>query len=134
MHKVIALVCLPAVLALPVIALAEAERPAPEATVKEQAASRPAAEAQVEKKEEAKQPVSLAKAVGVIGVCLGAGLSAIAGAYGIGRVGSACIDAMARQPEASGTMFAPMVVAAAMIEGGMLFAILVCLLAVMMAL
>jgi F0F1-type ATP synthase membrane subunit c/vacuolar-type H+-ATPase subunit K len=34
---------------------------------------------------------------------------------------------MARQPEASGSIFTSVVVVAAMIEGGMLFAIVVCL-------
>jgi len=121
MHKVIALVCLAAALSLPVVALGEE-------------AQKPAGEMSTGNNEETVQPVSIAKAIGVIGVCLGAGLAAIAGAYGIARVGAACIEAMARQPEAAGTMFAPMVVAAAMIEGGMLFAILVCLLGVLMAL
>jgi F0F1-type ATP synthase membrane subunit c/vacuolar-type H+-ATPase subunit K len=37
---------------------------------------------------------------------------------------------MARQPEAAGSMFAPMIVTAAMIEGAMLFAIVVSLMIV----
>jgi F-type H+-transporting ATPase subunit c len=72
-----------------------------------------------------------AKAIGIIGACFGAGLSAIGGGYGIARIGAACIESIARQPEAGGAMFAPMVVAAAMVEGGMLFAIVVCLLGVL---
>jgi len=74
---------------------------------------------------------SMAKAVGVIGACIGAALCVGGGGYGIARIGSACIESIARQPEAGGAMFAPMVVAAAMVEGGMLFAIVVCLLAVL---
>jgi len=73
----------------------------------------------------------LAKAIAIVGACLGAGLCSIAGAIGIGRIGSACTESMARQPEAAGAMFAPMVVSAAMVEGGMLFAIVVCLLGVL---
>lgn len=65
------------------------------------------------------------------GACVGAGLAAIGGGYAIARVGGNCIESMARQPEAAGSMFAPMIVTAAMIEGAMLFAIVVCLLAVL---
>lgn len=65
------------------------------------------------------------------GACVGAGLAAIGGGYAIARVGGHCIESMARQPEAAGSMFAPMIVTAAMIEGAMLFAIAVALLAVL---
>ncbi|MBN1942946.1 MAG: ATP synthase F0 subunit C [Phycisphaerae bacterium] len=65
------------------------------------------------------------------GACIGAGLAAIGGGYAIARVGGHCIESMARQPEAAGSMFAPMIVTAAMIEGAMLFAIAVALLAVL---
>jgi F-type H+-transporting ATPase subunit c len=41
------------------------------------------------------------------------------------------VEAIARQPEASGTMFAPMIITAAMIEGTTLFAIVICLLSVL---
>ena len=75
--------------------------------------------------------VSLPKALGIVGACLGAGLAAIGGGFGIARIGASCIESIARQPEAGGAMFAPMVVAAAMVEGGMLFAIVVCLLGVL---
>jgi F-type H+-transporting ATPase subunit c len=72
----------------------------------------------------------LAKGLGIIGASLGAGLAVAGGAFGIARIGAACVESIARQPEAGGAMFAPMVVAAAMVEGGMLFAILVCMLGV----
>lgn len=68
--------------------------------------------------------------LGLIGVCFGAGACAIGGGLAIAKVGSSCIEAIARQPEAAGSMFAPMIVTAAMIEGGMLFAIVVCLVGV----
>ncbi len=73
----------------------------------------------------------MSKALSIIGSCLGAALSTVAGGYGIARIGSSCIESIARQPEAGAAMFAPMVVAAAMVEGGMLFAIVVCLLGVL---
>ncbi|RKY28239.1 MAG: hypothetical protein DRP83_01065 [Planctomycetota bacterium] len=75
--------------------------------------------------------VSLGRGLTVLGACFGAGVAAIGGSIGVGRIGSSCIDAMARQPEAAGAMFAPMIVTAAMVEGGMLFAIVVCLLSVL---
>lgn len=72
--------------------------------------------------------IPMAKALAIIGPCLGAGLAAVGGGLGIARVGGACVEAIARQPEAAGAVFAPMIVTAAMIEGGMLFAMVVCLL------
>jgi F-type H+-transporting ATPase subunit c len=75
--------------------------------------------------------VSAGTGLAVGGACVGAGLAAIGGGYAIARVGGHCIDSMARQPEAAGSMFAPMIVTAAMIEGAMLFAIAVALLAVL---
>lgn len=73
----------------------------------------------------------VAKAIAIIGACLGAGLCAVGGGYAIARIGGQCIEAIARQPEAAGSMFAPMIITAAMAEGGMLFAIVVCLLGVL---
>lgn len=75
--------------------------------------------------------VNTPRAFGIVGACLGAGLAAGLGGMAIARIGGNSIDAIARQPEASGAMFAPMVVTAAMIEGGMLFAMVVCLLGVL---
>lgn len=86
-----------------------------------------------EAKEQADAPLSGMAAIAVVGASLGAGLCAIGGGYAIARIGSKCIEAIARQPEAAEAMFAPMIVSAAMVEGGMLFAIVVCLLGVMAA-
>ena len=74
---------------------------------------------------------TVAKALGIFGACMGAAGAAIGGGFGIARIGSRCVDAIARQPEAAGSMFAPMIVTAAMVEGGMLFAMVVCLLGVL---
>lgn len=68
--------------------------------------------------------------LGVMGGGIGAGLAAIGGGIGIGRIGGSMVEAIARQPEASGTMFAPMIITAAMVEGTTLFAIVICLLGV----
>ena len=77
-----------------------------------------------------KKTVSVGYAIAIVGACFGAALCAMGGGYAISRIGGTCIEAMARQPEAATTMFTPMVVSAAMVEGGMLFAIVVCLIAV----
>ena len=60
---------------------------------------------------------------------IGGGLAAIGGGIGIGRVGGSMVEAIARQPEAAGSIFLSWLLPAAMIEGATLFGILVCLLA-----
>jgi len=64
-------------------------------------------------------------------VCGAGALIVAAGSFAIAMISKTCIESMARQPEASGAMFGPMVITAAMIEGAMLFAIITGLLAVM---
>ena len=66
--------------------------------------------------------LSLAK----IGACVGAGLAAIAAGIGIGKIGSSAMDAIARQPEASGKIMTNMILTSAFIEGCALFAIAAC--------
>ncbi len=68
------------------------------------------------------------EAIAVVGACIGAAVAALGGGLAVANIGGKCIESMARQPEAAGAMFAPMIITAAMVEGGMLFAILVCLL------
>jgi len=65
------------------------------------------------------------------GAGIGAGVAAIAAGMGVGRIGAAALEAMARQPEASGDLRANMIVAAALVEGVALFAVIVCLLVVL---
>jgi F-type H+-transporting ATPase subunit c len=65
-----------------------------------------------------------------IGAALGAAISTIAAAYGIGKIGMASVEAIARQPEAAGDVRSNMIVSAALIEGVAFFAIVVCLLIV----
>jgi|TARA_E500000318_G_scaffold14854_1_gene14469 F-type H+-transporting ATPase subunit c len=60
---------------------------------------------------------------------IGAGLAVIGGALGIGMVGKGALESIARQPEASGTIGTNMILAAALIEGATLFAIVVAFLA-----
>ncbi|NJK86840.1 MAG: ATP synthase F0 subunit C [Bacteroidales bacterium] len=64
-----------------------------------------------------------------MGAALGAGVAAIGAAIGIGRIGGNAMEAIARQPEAAGDIRTNMIIAAALIEGVALFAVVVCLLA-----
>lgn len=63
-----------------------------------------------------------------IGAAIGVGLIVIGAAAGIGRIGSAAVESIARQPEAGGRIFTAMLLAAALIEGFTLFAVVVALL------
>ena len=59
---------------------------------------------------------------------IGAGLAVIGGGVGIGLVGKGAVEGIARQPEAAGPIGTNMILAAALIEGVTLFAIVVGLL------
>ena len=48
---------------------------------------------------------------------IGAGLIVIGAGLGIGRIGAQAMEAIARQPEASGKIQTAMLIAAALIEG-----------------
>ena len=62
---------------------------------------------------------------------IGAGVATVGAGMGVGRIGASALEAMARQPEASGDLRANMIVAAALVEGVALFAVIVCLLVVL---
>jgi F-type H+-transporting ATPase subunit c len=49
---------------------------------------------------------------------------------GIGKIGASAMEAIARQPEASGDIRSNMIVSAALIEGVAFFAVIVCILIV----
>ena len=70
-----------------------------------------------------------AASLGKMGAALGAGIAAIGAGMGIGRIGGAAMEAIARQPEAVGDIRSNMIVSAALIEGVAFFAVVVCLLA-----
>ena len=58
---------------------------------------------------------------------IGAGLIVIGAGLGLGKIGSSAMDAIARQPEAAGKIQTAMIIAAALIEGVALFAVVVAL-------
>ena len=70
--------------------------------------------------------------LGKVGAAIGAALAAFAGAYGIAKIGKSTMEAIARQPESAGNLRTAMIIAAGMVEGASLFAIIVCLLAILL--
>ena len=71
-------------------------------------------------------------ALGKVGAAIAAAVAALAGAYGIAKIGKSTMEAIARQPESAGNLRTAMIIAAGMIEGAALFAIIVCLLALVL--
>jgi F-type H+-transporting ATPase subunit c len=67
---------------------------------------------------------------GPIAGAIGAAIAALAAAWGIGKIGKSAMESIARQPEAAGNIRTAMLIIGALVEGACLFAILVCLLAV----
>ncbi|MDE6323164.1 MAG: ATP synthase F0 subunit C, partial [Paramuribaculum sp.] len=60
---------------------------------------------------------------------IGAGIAAIGAGLGIGKIGAAAMEAIARQPESAGDIRSNMIVVGALVEGVALFAVVVCVLA-----
>ncbi len=60
---------------------------------------------------------------------IGAGLAAIGGGIGVGKIGGAAMEAMARQPEMQGKLQGSAIVLIAFIEAVALFAVVVSFLA-----
>lgn len=58
---------------------------------------------------------------------IGAGVVMLGAGYGIGRIGSAAVESMGRQPEVADKIQTSMIIAAALIEGVTLFALIVCI-------
>ena len=64
--------------------------------------------------------------IGKMGAAIGAGLAAIGAGIGIGKIGGSAMEAIARQPEATGDIRSNMIVSAALIEGVAFFAVIIC--------
>ena len=65
-----------------------------------------------------------------LGAGIGAGIAAIGAGLGIGKIGGSAMEAIARQPEASSDIRSNMILAAALVEGVALFAVIVCVLCI----
>lgn len=59
------------------------------------------------------------------GKAIGAGLTVIGAAIGIGLIGSRMTESMARQPEIAGTIQTAAIILAALIEGAALFSLVI---------
>lgn len=70
-------------------------------------------------------------AIAYAGAGIGAGLALIGAGLGIGRIGGSATEAIARQPEAGNDIRGAMILAAALIEGVALIALVVSLLIVL---
>ena len=66
-----------------------------------------------------------AAGIAKLGAAIGAGI-------GIGRIGGSAMEAIGRQPEAAGDIRTNMIIAAALVEGAALLAIIVAILAIFM--
>ncbi len=64
--------------------------------------------------------------VAAMGCGIGAGLATIGAGLGIGKIGANAMDAIARQPEAAGSIQTNMILTSAFVEGCALFAIAAC--------
>lgn len=71
---------------------------------------------------------SLSKAA----AALAASIVVLGAAFGIGRIASTALESMARQPEAASDIRSSMILAAALIEGVAMFAILVSILVILL--
>jgi len=69
-----------------------------------------------------------ALSLGYLAAGLGAGMAVIGAGLGIGKLAAAAMEGSARQPTAAGDIRTSMIIAAALIEGATLFAIVVCVL------
>lgn len=63
-----------------------------------------------------------------VGAALGAGMTVFGAAYGLGKIGSSAMEAIARQPESAGDIRSSMIIIGGLVEGVSLFAVIVCLL------
>ena len=69
---------------------------------------------------------------GKVAGAAGAAVAALAAAWGIGKIGSSAMEAIARQPESAGNIRTAMLIIGALVEGACLFAIIACLMSIVM--
>ena len=60
-----------------------------------------------------------------LGIASGAGLAVVGAGLGIARIGGSAVEGISRQPEAAGKIQTAMIIAAALIEGAALFALVI---------
>ena len=63
---------------------------------------------------------------------IGAGLTVIGAALGLGKIGTAALEGTARQPEAGSDLRTTMIIIAALLEGAAMLGLVICLLNLVM--
>jgi F-type H+-transporting ATPase subunit c len=71
-------------------------------------------------------PTSVSFSGAGLGAGLGMALTIIGAGYGMGRIGSAALESMARQPEVADRIQTAMIIIAAMLEGATLASVILC--------
>jgi F-type H+-transporting ATPase subunit c len=71
-------------------------------------------------------PSSISFSGAGLGAGLGMALSIIGAGYGLGKIGSAALESMARQPEVAPRIQTAMIIIAAMLEGATLASVILC--------
>jgi len=69
------------------------------------------------------------KPLGLAGILIGSGIIVAGAAKGIGNIGGNAVEAIARQPEAKGSIGTNMLLASALIEGFTFFALIIAFIA-----
>lgn len=67
------------------------------------------------------------------GAGIGVGITILGAGYGISAIAGRAVESMARQPEVAGNIQGAMIVSAALIEGVSFFALIVCILILVLA-
>lgn len=65
--------------------------------------------------------------ISVLAAAIGAGIAVFGASLGIGKLAAAAMDGTARQPAADGPIRTSMMLAAAFIEGAVMFALVICM-------
>ena len=71
-------------------------------------------------------------ALGKAGIAIAAAVAAFAAAFGISKIGKSALEAGARQPEYAGKYQLIAIIIGALVEGACLFAIIACLMAIVL--
>lgn len=66
--------------------------------------------------------------LGFLGAGLGAGIAVVGAGLGIGRLAASAMEGIARQPQSTANIQTAMIIAAALVEGATLFALVICVL------
>ena len=73
---------------------------------------------------------AIMKFAAYIGATIGAGLAVLGVGLGLGRIGASAAESIARQPQVSGKIQTNMLLAAVLVEGVGIIALVICILAI----